>query len=242
MYLDMNGNEVLTNIRWFEGEDSHSSPLYLRTNEFGHLTAMDYVGKPVPGNTNVIQMDGEWVELERYGKKEIKGMLIDPTDDLALTEKDLAHLNSNFSYEYSLYFANAQGKNPLDECMAQFQKMDAFDNSWYYVVKLWQAPNEYVTVHNLRQFRSTLKKTEQLGNLVIAVGHDEKLNPGEIRMMLLTYYNERCCPTAEFEDDWERKCRNLSIKELMEAVPELRQTIDDLVYEKYKEEVFLDQM
>jgi hypothetical protein len=86
-----------------------------------------------------------------------------------------------------------------------------------------------------------LNKTRQLGSLVIAVGHDEKLNSGEVRMMLLTHYNERCWP-ADFEFEWARKCRNLSIKELKEAVPELKQTIDDMVYEKYKEEVFLDQM
>ena len=241
MYLDMNGNEVLTNIRWFEGEDRHISPLYLRTNEFDYLTAMDYVGKPVPGNPNVIQMDGEWVELKRYDKKEIMGLLIDPKDDLAVTEKNLALLNSDFSYEFSLYFANTQEKSPLKGCLSQFKKMNAFDNSWHHVVKLWQAPGEHVSAHDLREFRRMLNKTRQLGSLVIAVGHDEKLNSGEVRMMLLTHYNERCWP-AEFEFEWARKCRNLSIKELKEAVPELKQTIDDMVYEKYKEEVFLDQM
>ena len=239
MYLDMNGNEVLTNIRWFEGEDRHTSPLYLRTNEFDYLTAMDYVGKPKPGNPNVIQMNGEWVELKRYDKKEIMGLLIDPDDDLALTEKNLALLNSDFSYEFSLYFAYAQGKSPLKECLSQFKKIDAFDNTWYHVVKLWQAPGEHVSAHDLREFRMMLNKTGQLGSLVIAVGHDENLNPGEVRMMLLTHYNERCYP-AGFEYEWARKCRNQSIKELMEAVPELKQTIDEQVKENYKEEVFLD--
>ena len=32
MYLDMNGKEVLTRIRWFEGEDHNESPLYLCTD------------------------------------------------------------------------------------------------------------------------------------------------------------------------------------------------------------------
>ncbi len=241
LYLDKNGKEVLTNIRWFEGEDHHVSPFYLRTGSFDNFTAMSYVGKPESDNPNVIQYDGSWMELTRYNKKEVEKMLLDPNDDLALTEKNLSLLHSDFSYEYSLYFANVQGENPLEECMRQFNAMDAFDNSWYYVVKLWQAPGEYVSAKDLRNFRKALKKTRQLGNLVIGVGHDEALKPGEVRMMLITHYYERCWPQA-FEYEWARKCRTLSIKELKEAVPELRQAIDNVVLDKYKEEVFLDQM
>ena len=125
-----------------EGEDCHTSPLNLRTNEFDNLTAMHYVGSPEPDNPNVIQYNGEWVELKRYSKEEVSGMLINPDDDLALTEKELALLYSDFSYEYSIYFAKAKGEDALKGCMSQFQKMDAFDNSWYFVVKLWRAPYE----------------------------------------------------------------------------------------------------
>ncbi len=73
----------------------------------------------------MIQYNGEWVELERYGKEEISGMLINPDDDLALTEKELALFYSDFSYEYSIYFAKATGEDSLKKCMSQFQKMDA---------------------------------------------------------------------------------------------------------------------
>lgn len=238
-YFDINGREVLTHIRWFDGEDHFTSPFFLRTNSFDLFTAMNYVGRPDLDNPNVIRFNGDWVELVRYNKKEVEKMLLDPDDDLALTEKNLALLRSDFSYEYSLYFANAQGTAPLEECMRQFRAMDAFDNSWHYVVKLWQAPGEHVSAKDLRDFRKALKKTRQLGDLVIALGYDETLNPGEVRMLLITHYYERCWPQA-FEFEWERKCRNLSIKELKDAVPELQQTIDKVVLDKYKEEVFLD--
>ncbi len=85
----------------------------LCTDNFDYFTAIDYVGKPQPDNPNVIQMNGDWVELERYDKEEVLNMLMDPNDDLALTENNLALLQSDFSYEHSLYFANAQGNNPL---------------------------------------------------------------------------------------------------------------------------------
>jgi hypothetical protein len=241
LYLDINGKEVLTRIRWFDKEDRLTSPFYLRTGSFDFFTAMNYVGRPDPDNPNVIPYYGAWVELTRYNKMEVEKMLLDPDDDLALTEKNLSLLRSDFSYEYSLYFANAQGKAPLEECMRQFKAMDAFDNSWHYVVKLWQAPGEQVSAKDLRDFRKALKKTRQLGNLVIAVGHDEALKPGEVRMLLITHYHERCWPQA-FEYEWQRKCRSHTIKELKDAVPELKQTIDKVVLDKYKEEVFLDQL
>lgn len=241
LFLDMNGKEVLTRIRWFENEDRHSSPFCLRTDSFDCFTAMHYIGRQEPENPNVIQYNGEWVELERYSKEEISGMLINPDDDLALTEKELALFYSDFSYEYSIYFAKATGEDSLKKCMSQFQKMDAFDNSWHFVVKLWQAPGEHVSAHALREFRRMLKKKRQLGDLVIAVGHDENLNPGEVRMLLVTHYHERC-RLAAFEYEWERKCRTQTITELMAQVPELKRQIDEVAMEKYKEEVFLDQM
>ena len=241
MFLNMEGNEILTNIRWFEGEDRHSSPFQLSTDDFDNFTSMKFVGKPIAENPNVIKVGNVWVELERFNKEEVMNMLINSSDDLALTQNNLSHLCSDFSYEYSLYFANANGECPLKECMTQFKKMYAFSNSWYYVVKLWQAPSEHVSARELREFRYALQKTRQLGNLVIAVGYDDNLKPGEVRMMLITHYHERCFPPY-FEYEWTDKCNRLSIKELMEATPELKQTINNEIREQYREEVFLDQM
>lgn len=241
MYINDEGKEVLTRVRRFEGEDAQSSPFWLCSNEFDYITAMNYVGTPIDDNPNVVKIYNNWIELERYSKEEIMKMLIDPSDDLSLSEKNLELLCNDFSYEYSFYFANAKGKKPLSSCMEQFKNMHAFSNSWYYVIKLWQAPGEHVTAKELRNFVHELHKNRVIGNPIFAVGHDGHLKTGEVKMLMVTHYHERCWP-AQFEYDWAEKLRTLSIASLMREAPALRKEVDEYVLDEYKEEVFQDQL
>ena len=237
MYLDTEGREVLTRVRRFEGENLSYPPFRLRTNYFDIITAMKYVGAPNPDDPNVGNLDGEWGELDRYSKDEIMQMLIDPTDDLPLTEQNLSELCSRFSYEYSFYVANAKGKAPLAQCMEQLRNMDAFDRSWYYVVKIWQAPGQQLTASDLRQFDRALRNSEIIGTPLYAIGHHKDLKEGEVRMLFITHYNERCFP-PKFEFEWFDKCATMPITELMQCVPELRQNIQDDVLTEYQAEYF----
>ena len=241
MYIDDNGQEVLTRVRRFEGEDEQSSPFWLCSDEFDYITAMNYVGGPVDDNPNVVKIYDNWIELERYSKEEIMNMLINPSDDLPVTIENLELLCNNFSYEYSFYFANAKGDKPLSSCMDQFKKMYAFGNSWYFVIKLWQAPGEHVTAKELRNFIHDLHKNKVIGNPIFAVGHDTHLKPGEVRMLMVTHYHERCWP-ALFEYEWAEKLRTLSITKLMKDIPALRSEVDKHILEEYRDEVFNDQL
>ena len=125
--------------------------------------------------------------------------------------------------------------------MEQFKNMHAFSNSWYFVIKLWQAPGEQVTAKELRNFVHELHKNRVIGNPIFAVGHDEHLKTGEVKMLMVTHYHERCWP-AQFEYDWAEKLRTLSIASLMREVPALRKEVDEYVLDEYKEEVFQDQI
>lgn len=241
MYINDEGKEVLTRVRRFEGEDNQNSPFWLCSNEFDYITTMNYVGTPIDDNPNVVKIYNNWIELERYSKEEIMKMLIDPSDDLSLSEKNLELLCNDFSYEYSFYFANAKGKKPLSSCMEQFKNMHAFSNSWYFVIKLWQAPGEQVTPKELRNFVHELHKNRVIGSPIFAVGHDEHLKPGEVKMLMVTHYHERCWP-SQFEYDWAEKLRTLSIASLMREVPALRKEVDEHILEEYQEEVFNDQL
>ena len=91
-YINDKGNEVLTRVRRFDGESCGRSSFRLRTHEFKYFTVLEYVGREDEGNPNVVRIGGEWIELERYSKEEVLQMLIDPEDDLAITEKDTALL------------------------------------------------------------------------------------------------------------------------------------------------------
>ena len=243
MYLDEAGREVLTRVRLFPDEKLTNSPFWLTTDDFDYITAMSYVGKPQDDNPNVVNIYGSWVELDRYCRDEILQMLINPADDLALTKNNLQLMLSNFSYEYSFYFANAQGKNPIQKCREQLQKMDAFYNSWYYVVKIWLAPGEQLNAKELREFASFLSKTENrtLGTPLYAVGHSDALQPGEVRMLMVTHYHERCWP-PKFEYEWSGKLNNYPICKLKEELSWLKKEIEENIEEEFRDEVFHDQL
>ena len=245
MYLDDTGREVLTRVRRFEGETEQCSPFWRFTDVFDYVTMMSYIGHPIADNPNVVNINKHWVELERYSKEEIMQMLINPSDDLALTSESLNKLCNDFSYDYSFYMATGNGYDGLADCLQQFKDMDVFCNSWYYVFKIWQAKDEYIPAGQLRQFESQLIKTCEksclLGIPLFAVGHDDKLAAGEVRVMLITYYNERCWP-ADFEFEWGDKCKKLSLPALMKEVPALKETVWNRIIDQYKEVVFNDQI
>ena len=240
-YINDKGKEVLTRVRRFEGEVCDRSPFWLRVNRFNFFTAMEYVGAEDEGNPNVVRINGEWVELERYCKEDVLRMLVNPEDDLALAEKDTALLCGDFSYEYSFYFAKASGVRPLAQCLDQLGKMDAFDNSWHFVVKIWQAQGEYLSAEELRKFEAGLLRKQVIGDPLYAVGHSDSLRPGEVRLLLVTFYHERCWP-ATFEFEWQDKCRTLPVTELQKCVPALRKTVEDEVLPQYVQSVFHDQV
>ena len=236
-YINDKGKEVLTRVRTFDGEKLDGEPFWLRTNEFDYFTVMNYVGHEDESNPNVVQIYGEWIELERYSREEILNMIIDPKDDLSLRLEDTGVLCDIFSYEYSFYIANASGEKPLEKCFEQFSNMGAFDNSWYFTVKLWQAPGEHVGAGELRKFRQDLCHKNIIGDPVFAVGHDTTLKPGEVKTLLVTNYNERCFPPV-WEFEWNDKCKKLSLTDLRKEVPALRKVIQEDVLDEYREDCF----
>lgn len=236
-YINENGKEVLSRVRTFDGEELNGEPFWLRTNKFDYFTVMNYVGHEDESDPNVVKIYDEWVELGRFSKDEILNMIVNAGDDLPLGNEDLGTLCDMFSYEYSFYIANASGAKPLEKCFEQFSNMGAFDNSWYFTVKLWQAPGEHVTAEDLRIFRQRLVRERIIGKPVFAVGHDDALQPGEVRMLLVTNYNERCFPPS-WEFEWGDKCRELPIAELCKEVPALKKNIEEDIYEEYREDDF----
>ena len=240
-YLDESGKEVLTHVKRFPNEELKHSPFWLVTDKFDYFTTMSYVGSPQESNPNVVKLDGAWVELERYSKDEILQMLINPNDDLALMEENLQLLCSPFSYEYSIYFANARGKNSIQKCREQLQKMNVFCNSWYYIVKIWLAPGEQLQAKELRDFSRFLGSTKNraLDIPLFAVGHCDSLCPGEVRMLMITHYHERCWPPS-YEFEWSDKCKDYPICKLKDELSWLRSEIDKNVRKEYREEVFND--
>ena len=115
--------------------------------------------------------------------------------------------------------------------------MCAFGNTWHFTVKIWQAPGEHVAAKDLRNFFKKVERKRSLSHPAIAVGYDDSLKNGEVRVILVTYYNEHCFPPG-WELDWIDKRKSLSIAELREEAPNLKNMVEKCVYKAYREDYF----
>ena len=231
MYLNDKGEEVLTRIRWFDGEHpDKKSPFHIPSENFDYVTAMTYIGKKVKSNPNVVKINKTWVELERYSKEEIMQMLIEPTDDLALTDEQLQLLCSWESSNFKIYFAKSKGEDSLRQCMEQLDKMKPYIHICHLIYKIWLPEGAQVSAQELRDFAHDrpcgLIDVPNLRRF--AVGHDASLKKGEVRVMLINFdnYQKDYCP-EDYELEWEEKQKTEPVTKLMEEFPRYKIILDD---------------
>ena len=245
MYLNHEGKEVLTRVRHFDREKGDYSPFWPSTNVLDVVTVMNYVGKKDDSNPNVVFINDQWVELERYSKDEIMEMLVEPSDSPAFKPNNLMLFRSESSYQYSFHVANAKGEHALGDCIEQFKKMNVFDNSWNYIVKIWQAPTEQISHDDLNEFIGSIEhnasKHDLCGRPFFAAGHCPNLNPTEVRVLLITFYNEDRWP-RELDSEWENKCKTMPITNLLEETSALRDLIEETVPFSFQDIVFRQQI
>lgn len=231
MYLNDKGEEVLTRVRWFDGEHpDKKSPFHFPSEKFDYVTAMTYMGKKIKSNPNVVKINKTWVELERYSKEEIMKMLIEPTDDLVLTDEQLQLLCSWESSNFKIYFAKSQGEDSLRQCMEQLDKMKPYIHICHLIYKIWLPEGAHLSAQELRDFahdcHCRLIDVPYLSRF--AVGHDATLKNGEVRVMLINFdnYQKDYCP-EDYELEWEEKRKTEPVTKLMEEFPHYKKILDD---------------
>ena len=232
MYLNDKGEEVLTRVRWFEGElPDKKSPFHFPSDKFDYVTAMTYMGEKIKNNSNVVKINKTWVELERYSKEDIMQMLIEPTDDLALTDKQLQLLCSWESGSFKFYFAKSQGEDSLKQCMEQLDKMKPYIHICHLIYKIWLPEGTRLSAQELRSFAHVRPcgLVDEPPLRRFAVGHDNSLKNGEVRVMLINFdnYYHDLCP-EDYELEWREKRRREPVTKLMEEFPHYKKILDDL--------------
>ena len=238
-YLNDKEEEVLTNIRHFDGETDEDFPFTPESNDKSILTTYEYVGHDVKEEPNVVKI-GTWVRINRMSHEEIMNLLVNPKDELPISEAELANYNSKFSYEYSVYFASSTSRKGIEECLKKIGCIGAYYSTWYYIVKVWKAVGEEPTADELRQLRYFIESKDNIGKILFAFGHDAELKAGETRMLILTHYNEECFPPS-FEFEWDEYLREKTLSEIEEQLVVLRKTVEKEVYPEYQEEVWRNQ-
>lgn len=240
-YINDRQEEVLTDFTLIDGEDAENPPFELSASSNKVLTILEYVGHEDENDSNVVTLDDMWVRMKRMAGEEIARLLVNPDDEYPMTEKDLALYNNSFSYEFNAYVMHSTKEKGVCDCMRQAYKLNAYSNSWYYLIKVWKAPGEEPTAEELRAIRYYTDKKQRIGQLKFSLGHDNLLKPGETKMLMVTHYNERCFPPA-IEFNWTDFLNEQSLDIIKANIPELRKIVEETYQPEYIDEVWWDML
>lgn len=239
-YVNSRQEPVLTRVRPIENEAEDAIPFPFCPHESTVITLQEYVGHEMPDDPNVVLLDHEWQRLDRISGAELCGMLVDPSDELPLTERDLELFNSEFAYEFSALTVTSCQPAGISDCLEKLQRADLHCNSWHYIVKVWKAVGEEPSAEELRSLRYQIEKNGMLGDLHFALAHDNRLRAGETRMLAVTHYYERCFPLY-FEFDWKGQLEAYPLDQLKRQHQKLVRTINAEVLPEYRRLVKRDQ-
>ena len=152
------------------------------------ISFKEYVGHPVEEDRSVVLSDGVWIRLGSIQKNELFKQLINPSDELPITEKDLELFeDADVSDMCAAYLATSSNQDGIKDCLEMMLKMKAFDEPRHYIVKVWMTPGEEPTAEALRYLRYSIENMGKQGNLVFSLAHDTNLAAGETRMLMITY-------------------------------------------------------
>ena len=245
-YLNREGNEILTQKKEEFGSAPNApypeSIYFRRKNYSDRICLLHYCDEDPLDDEVFITDEGRHASMLSLAHDELVEMLCHECSDLILDDKSLERFNNNFSYEYSGYLAFSDSPKPLIDCMKQFSELGAHDNTWHYIFKIITAKGHPIDALELREWRHYLESDidPRPISYTIGIGESEDLNPGEVNVILITHYNERCWPGG-YEQDWIEDSMTDTLEELKNKEKILKKTIQTSVKKEYREEVLMDQ-
>ena len=237
-YLNENGEEKLTFRRTVLVEDEQ--PFSQRTDSNDYLTVIESPPQPELPESNIIEHDGLKIGIDRFNLLRLVKELINSNDDLPLTKEKLRKLTNQFSYEFSAYRFTVKGENPLDKISKLMNNFYVSDNTWYYVMRFTTAPGEQIPVTQVNRFTQYLDNLDHrtLGR-TFAFGTDNKLQPGEVSVLLITHYNE-CCFPPHIQFEFVDVCKKGRLDGLILKDNELKEFTQTEIYDEKQDDFLQD--
>ena len=234
-----NGEWIRTTIKYNNAERMKEAPFCFRGSKKNSITSFEFVGQPDANDSNVVKLLDNWIRIDRHSKSEIRKLLLDPADDLPISDWSLRDFDSNLATEFAAFIVHGQGEHPLKECVDQLCEMPTFVNTWYFLIKIWLAPDEKLGAEELRWLRYDIEDTPSnaYNEVVYCVGHDEKLRSGEVRMLVVTHFMEEYFNTPDYLD-WGRDRFSLPVKDIRYKMDELDLSISSAIPSEYQEDVW----
>ena len=120
------------------------------------------------------------------------------------------------------------------------KKFYVSDNTWYYVIRFTTAVGEQIPTAQITRFSQYLDNLDRhtLGR-AFAFGSDEKLQPGEVSVLLITHYNE-CCFPPHIQYEFVDVCKKRTPDELVLKDSELKEFTLTEIYEDHQEDFLQD--
>lgn len=234
-YFTEDGTEVLTYRR--DVYEELNSPFSLRTDCGNVICILECPPvSSLPQSNRWFLADGTQVGMDRFNRNDIIKELVNPEDELSLTPYKLKKFANEFSCEFSAYRFTVKGEKPIDKLIKIFRKFSVDDNTWYYIFRLTTAANESISASQLQTLNSYINA---LGNRALgksfAIGIDNRLKPGEVSALIITYYSECCFPLSIYFE-WINVCGNGTFKEVKKKNQELIEyTFNEILIENEKD-------
>ena len=237
-YYNHQGEEILTGVRPIDvyTEIARTCPYYLSEEQnTGQLVTQEIVSGPIDNHCCQLD-DGMWVRLDRITREEVREIM-GGGELISMSKHAFDDFYSRDTYIYSAYIAKGKGKNCIEDCLDQFQKMGCYNSSWLYITRVWVSPKSsipfdkigklWTKFKNLQLGRSSLKKKINFQDLTnIAVGIDPSLAADEIRMMQVIYFRDRWPSSKEFQ--WSDALKKHSLDDLRQAYADIQLLYDDI--------------
>lgn len=245
-YLNGKGEEILTQEKEAFGigqDEPYPESIYFRRRNDSNRICLQHLCAPDPSDDEVfLTDDGKHVSLLGISHDNLVETLCEGCTDLVIDDKALEGFNNDFSYEFSGYLAFSESSSPLMDCMRQFKELGAHGNTWHYIFKIITAKGSAISPEELRTWRHYLESElePRFLSYTIGLGESDDLKPGEVNVIMITYYNERCWP-SDYELNWIDDSMTATLEELKEKEKSLKKSIMSSVKKEYREEVLEDQ-
>jgi hypothetical protein len=110
---------------------------------------------------------------------------------------------SAFVFVSSVHVATGRGDDPIGDCVAQFERMDCFDRTWFRLVLISVPPGRRRTI-DVAPLKRKFEDCENYGQWEselndCALGFDPSLAPDEVRVLMVQFMSEHWPSRAEYD-------------------------------------------
>ena len=245
-YYNSKHGEILTTYRKFDGVDDKREPYYISEEQNRDTLVTMQIVDDLSDPQSCVCFD-ENVRLDRILKSEVDDIVRNNCEvwDKGLEQLDYFH--NVYTYIYSAYYAQSKSATPIEDCVKQFEKMECFESSWGFIIKIWTNRKTQISIAEMNKLVYYYQDIE-FGICqpmdCVTIGYDDSLEDGMVKMFQVIFATDRMPNKLDdiYEDALSGTIDNYKEKKqlLLDTLEEYREKNNwtDEVYQSYYNEFF----